>query len=377
MIAFSGTAVAQTVSGTVWQDDNGDGFIDPAEPGVEAVRVTLLDQFLNIVGQATTDSLGYWELTGIAPYNWYLLVVPPNDGGIPVLQDAWLGLGDVPPGWIPTADPPDGSDFPYESWVWVPEGGLTDQNFGFQPARRVTVVQESDPVRGNAVVELDSGPGAGTAYGAQESLFTPSLDGSPVTGALVAADPLLACSPLANGLDVAGRIALIQRGACPFVQKVAAAYDAGAIAAIVFNVPGQEALVTMASNAVSVPIPAVFVGNSHGQELLGSAGEFATLSFFGAFSFSSSFGDFDLSPLGELTSPDVGKKFWLEQTDGPDGWQLTSAECLISDLKKRTAKSKEPQKVDMKKDPKKDKKPKNITLKDGELAYCTFVNSLE
>src|SRR5712692_9110354 len=75
----------------------------------------------------------------------------------------------------------------------------------------------------------------------------------------------------------AGKIALIRRGTCTFVEKITRAYNAGAIGAIVYNrVPINAAGTTAGDNLVSmgpaaspalVPIPGFFVGNSSGVTL--------------------------------------------------------------------------------------------------------------
>src|SRR5690606_20768296 len=60
---------------------------------------------------------------------------------------------------------------------------------------------------------------AGT-LAAVEASFSPSLAvAGPVTGELVAADPVLACGPLAN--DLSGKIAFVERGSCSFLEKFA------------------------------------------------------------------------------------------------------------------------------------------------------------
>jgi hypothetical protein len=73
--------------------------------------------------------------------------------------------------------------------------------------------------------------------------------------------------------DPAGKIALIIRGGCTFVEKITRAYNAGAIGAIVYNnttgTPCCDNLVSMAPTSVPplVPIPGFFVGNSAGVTL--------------------------------------------------------------------------------------------------------------
>ncbi len=70
----------------------------------------------------------------------------------------------------------------------------------------------------------------------------------------------------------AGKIALIRRGFCTFVEKITRAFNSGAIGAIVYNnttsVPCCDALVRMGpANPGQVPIPGFFVGNSSGVTL--------------------------------------------------------------------------------------------------------------
>ena len=54
-------------------------------------------------------------------------------------------------------------------------------------------------------------------------------------------NPLLGCGPAQNPEELAGKIALIQRGECFFVEKFQRAQDAGAIGVLLFNEPGREA----------------------------------------------------------------------------------------------------------------------------------------
>ncbi|NNF57272.1 MAG: T9SS type A sorting domain-containing protein [Rhodothermaceae bacterium] len=97
----------------------------------------------------------------------------------------------------------------------------------------------------------------------------------------------LACEPIANSADVAGKIALIRRGECSFVQKVYNAQQAGAIAAIIHNCffpdeegcgnnsPG-EAVLNMSPdpafpNINDTTIPAMFVARSSGLAMRGNS----------------------------------------------------------------------------------------------------------
>ncbi len=70
---------------------------------------------------------------------------------------------------------------------------------------------------------------------------------------------------VAYGESVAGKIALIQRGACRFDEKIAVAESQGAVGAIVFN-DAREDVITMGGVPI-VDIPGMFIRGSRGNEL--------------------------------------------------------------------------------------------------------------
>lgn len=71
------------------------------------------------------------------------------------------------------------------------------------------------------------------------------------------------------GKDVTGKIALIQRGAIGFTDKITNAQNNGAVGVIVFNhEDGGEAMVSMAYPDETGTIPAIFIGHTHGMSLL-------------------------------------------------------------------------------------------------------------
>lgn len=75
-----------------------------------------------------------------------------------------------------------------------------------------------------------------------------------------------ACEALANGSDVAGHIALIERGGCEFQVKLVHAEQAGAVAAVVYNTSGEP--IEMRGDAGSVHIPAVMISSADGTRLV-------------------------------------------------------------------------------------------------------------
>lgn len=77
------------------------------------------------------------------------------------------------------------------------------------------------------------------------------------------------CDPLTNGAAVNGKIAVIYRNTCSFVQKLTNAQNAGAIAAIIVN--REDELLGMlgdATDGINVTIPAIFVSNVTGSILI-------------------------------------------------------------------------------------------------------------
>ena len=103
------------------------------------------------------------------------------------------------------------------------------------------------------------------------------------SGDVVSVSPSTGCDASSYSTFPVGKIALIERGACTFYQKVSVATQAGASAAIIFNsapaggcptvpTPGAnncEALVGMgaATGSPLLPIPAAFVQRSTGVAL--------------------------------------------------------------------------------------------------------------
>jgi len=137
---------------------------------------------------------------------------------------------------------PDGSRGRIQMYVWNQSGGK--------------IVQLIEPVE------------IATAFEGINANFGPNVVDSPVSGEVAialdnSASPTMACNPLKNPEDIQGKIALIDRGLCNFVDKVRNAEAAGAIACIVCNF--EDALVSMGAptgdNATDITIPSVFMKN--------------------------------------------------------------------------------------------------------------------
>ncbi len=84
-------------------------------------------------------------------------------------------------------------------------------------------------------------------------------------------------SAVSTTTELQGKVALIQRGACAFTQKVNNAAALGAIGAIIFNDAARgDALVTMAGTPVQ--IPAGFIGHTDGMNLATAHGQTVVVS---------------------------------------------------------------------------------------------------
>jgi len=109
---------------------------------------------------------------------------------------------------------------------------------------------------------------------ATEGLFTRQLSGWLSGGAEVLKGQVVlvgrGCNVDTYLANPAGKIALIERGLCTFVEKITRAYNAGAIGAIVYNnnrpnPADNDVLIRMGpANPGQVPIPGFFVGRTNG-----------------------------------------------------------------------------------------------------------------
>jgi hypothetical protein len=124
--------------------------------------------------------------------------------------------------------------------------------------------------RAPELIVNDPGSIAGP-YASVKAEFGAALDPIGVTAEIVLVDDGVsptsdACSPLVNGAQVSGRIAILDRGTCNFTDKVAAAQAAGAIAAIVVN-NAPTAPIVMGGSDPSITIPAVMISQSDGATI--------------------------------------------------------------------------------------------------------------
>lgn len=144
------------------------------------------------------------------------------------------------------ATPPDGSPGRMQMYLWTRAGGR--------------------------LLNVLSPAGIAGGYLTGTATFGPQISNVPVTGQVVAAlddtnSPNLGCETIVNADEVNGKIALVDRGSCFFIQKATRAQEAGAIALIICNF--EDGLVNMGPGAgFSDPtIPTVMLTSSSCQLL--------------------------------------------------------------------------------------------------------------
>ncbi|QTV05855.1 T9SS-dependent M36 family metallopeptidase [Faecalibacter bovis] len=120
---------------------------------------------------------------------------------------------------------------------------------------------------------INSPSGISGDYEALEGAFSAPLPTTPLTRDLVlvrknetTGTPYDACGTISNPSEVNGKIAVVLRGDCSFVEKVQNAQDAGAEGVIVVNnVAGS---ISMGGESTTITIPAISVTNTIGNPIV-------------------------------------------------------------------------------------------------------------
>lgn len=155
----------------------------------------------------------------------------------------------------------------YDASVDYVAGALRDQGFDVETPEFIARVFKSEP----GSVQL--GDKTVEARALSYSLGTPP-DG--VSGPLVAApaDDSPGCSAEDyDGLPVKGAVVLVDRGTCPFKDKMAVAAELGAVAMVVADNVDEEKMGGTLGEATEVKMPVVSVTKSDGAALRDGHGE--------------------------------------------------------------------------------------------------------
>ena len=138
-------------------------------------------------------------------------------------------------------------------------------------------------------MEITAPPRIASKYAVKEANFTPPLqDVDPIEADLVAVDDgdttldtgdigteADGCQPLLNGDEVSGNIALLERTGCRFDEMIRNAADAGAVAAIVYNIGGEP--IVMSGDSGLSDIPALMIGQADANLILAEFDEGITV----------------------------------------------------------------------------------------------------
>ncbi len=133
-------------------------------------------------------------------------------------------------------------------------------------------VDAAPQILGNAPrLLINSPPSLAGGYAVQTAQFGPPVSVVGVSGDLaVVRDgsnaPILGCEPLVNASEITGKIAVIDRGTCLFVEKVKNAQDAGAVAAIIVNNQPQG-LPPMGGDDQTIVIPSAGISLADGNRI--------------------------------------------------------------------------------------------------------------
>jgi len=161
------------------------------------------------------------------------------------------------------ADAQDGSSSNNASFGTPPDGSSPRmQMFLWSPGAIVTVHSPASSAGDYAAGGTQFGFGPVLTQAGLRSDVVRALDPENAAGP----SPTDACSVITNATELSGKIALIDRGECLFVNKVLNAQDAGAIAVIIVNNAGDGVFRMCCSNP-SIEIPSVLIGQSDGDRI--------------------------------------------------------------------------------------------------------------
>lgn len=205
------------------------------------------------------------------------------------------------------ATPPDGSNPRMQMYLWTGAGGNNGAYF----------------------LTVNSPTGIAGPYSATDATFGPGLPSSPgITADIVLlidgnAPVTDGCSPATNTAALNGKIALIDRGICGFTDKVLAAQNAGAVAAIIANNTGGPPIQMGGFNS-NITIPSIMISLADGNAIklaLAQGAVNATIADAASFNTDKD-GDFD----NGIIAHEYGHGISIRITGGP-----SNSSCLFSD----------------------------------------------
>lgn len=130
---------------------------------------------------------------------------------------------------------------------------------------------------GTPTMFVNSPPSLPSTIALGTAVFGPGLTDTGVTGDVVLVNDGTgtttdACEPIINGAQVAGKIALIDRGACTFVSKAQRAEAVGAIAVVIANNVAGSTPITLGGTDPGITIPVVSITLADGNAIKAELG---------------------------------------------------------------------------------------------------------
>ena len=196
------------------EPDGGDSLVfnfpfDPdAEPAANEQAAVVQLFYMNNVMHDFAYHYGFDEAAGNFQQNTYM---NGGSGGDAVQAHAQDGSGTNNANF---STPPDGGAGTMQMFLW--------------------------DIGGSGLLEVIEPEGLATRFETESATFGPPITDEPVEGFIVEAfdgseSPDLGCETIVNEAEVAGNIAMINRGECFFEEKTLNVEEAGAIAAIICN----------------------------------------------------------------------------------------------------------------------------------------------
>jgi len=157
--------------------------------------------------------------------------------------------------------------------------GTSNANFatpvdGSRPRMQMYLWPSDNSAAQNNFLYLNSPNFLASVYNAPQASFTPPLTKTPITADIVLvrdsnATTSNGCGLIANASEIAGKIALIDRGSCTNTVKVTAMQNLGAIAVIVAQTSTTSPTI-MTGVGTGINIPAVQISKAHGDLIKGA-----------------------------------------------------------------------------------------------------------
>lgn len=244
---------------------------DPTSPDLEVTFNSDIDD-----GCLGAGNVFYYGTTGIAPagqISFYNVALHEIAHGL-----GFTSFTDAETGEFFLGTPDIFSQYLFDNSTRRHWSSMTAPQIQMSATNSPHLVWDGPNVRAEAASFLDPAPSllltAPTAlagsYPVGTAVFGPSLQTVTVSGDLVLVDdgtatPTLGCAPARNRAELQGRIALVDRGDCLFVEKAHTAQSAGAVGLVVIN--NQSGLITLGGTDPTIQIPVVMVSQSDGDAI--------------------------------------------------------------------------------------------------------------